>query len=219
MLTGTDSGVAADKAVVRRLIEQVLNGGELTVIDELYTPAMARAARRWIEPFRRTFPDVHMEIVELVAEDDTVVGRFRCSGTHLGTWRGARPLDAASSASTRCTSSGSWTAASPAPGESRTRARAYASSDSPRHLMTIAAAALRCGAALGGRRVPRACFAVSPSRQASAASMLLQNRAPGVTRRVVGERTARFAAIPKMGDPGLEPGTSSLSEKRSNRLS
>lgn len=91
MLTGTDSGVAADKAVVRRLIEQVLNGGELTVIDELYTPAMARAARRWIEPFRRTFPDVHMEIVELVAEDDTVVGRFRCSGTHLGTWRGAQP--------------------------------------------------------------------------------------------------------------------------------
>ena len=52
---------------------------------------MARAARRWIEPFRRTFPDVHMEIVELVAEDDTVVGRFRCSGTHLGTWRGAQP--------------------------------------------------------------------------------------------------------------------------------
>jgi predicted ester cyclase len=29
-----------------------------------------------------------METVQLVAEGDTVVGRFRCSGTHLGTWNG-----------------------------------------------------------------------------------------------------------------------------------
>ena len=60
-------------------------------LGALYTPAMARAARRWIEPFRRAFPDVHMDIVQLVAEDDVVVGRFRCSGTHLGTWLGHPP--------------------------------------------------------------------------------------------------------------------------------
>ena len=32
-----------------------------------------------------------MEIVQLVADDDTVVARFRCSGTHLAEWRGHAP--------------------------------------------------------------------------------------------------------------------------------
>ncbi len=79
------------KAIVRRLVSEVLNQGRLDVVDELYTPALARAAERWIEPFRTSFPDVHMEVVDLVAEGDKVVGRFACSGTHLGTWRGAAP--------------------------------------------------------------------------------------------------------------------------------
>ena len=80
-----------NKALVRRMIDEVLNGGRTEVLEELYTPAMARAAAAWIEPFRAAFPDVHMEIVELVAEDDTVVGRFKCSATHLGEWRGQAP--------------------------------------------------------------------------------------------------------------------------------
>jgi predicted ester cyclase len=81
----------SNKMIVRRLVEEVLNGGHLEVIDELYTPELARAARRWIEPFRASFPDVHMEIVELIAEGDTVVGRFTCSATHLGEWLGQAP--------------------------------------------------------------------------------------------------------------------------------
>jgi predicted ester cyclase len=60
-----------------------------------WTPSMSCTRRRWHGPpdagslsFREAFPDVQMEIVDLVAEDDTVVARFRCSGTHLGSWRG-----------------------------------------------------------------------------------------------------------------------------------
>jgi predicted ester cyclase len=79
------------KAVVRRLITEVLNGGHLEVVDELYAPELAGAARRWITPFRASFPDVHMEIVELIAEGDKVVGRFACSATHLGEWLGHAP--------------------------------------------------------------------------------------------------------------------------------
>jgi predicted ester cyclase len=79
------------KAVIRRLIEQVINAGELDLIDELYTPHPAAAARRWIAPFRQSFPDVRVEILELIAEGETVVGRFHCSGTHLGPWRGHPP--------------------------------------------------------------------------------------------------------------------------------
>jgi predicted ester cyclase len=81
----------ANKAVVGRLVTEVLNGGHLEVVDELYAPELAEAARRWIAPFRASFPDVHMEIVELIAEGDKVVGRFTCSATHLGEWLGHGP--------------------------------------------------------------------------------------------------------------------------------
>ena len=83
--------IKANKTVVRRLVAEILNGGHLEVIDELYTPELAPAARRWIAPFRAGFPDVHMEIVELIAEGDKVVGRFTCSATHLGEWLGQVP--------------------------------------------------------------------------------------------------------------------------------
>jgi predicted ester cyclase len=78
----------ANKAIVRRLADEVFNGGHLEVIDELYAPELAGAARRWIAPFRASFPDVRMELVELIGESDTVVGRFTCSATHPGEWLG-----------------------------------------------------------------------------------------------------------------------------------
>ena len=80
-----------NKAIVRRLVAEVFNGGHLEVIDELYTPELARAARRWIAPFRASFPDVHMEVMELIAEGDRVVGRFTCSATDVGEWLGQAP--------------------------------------------------------------------------------------------------------------------------------
>jgi predicted ester cyclase len=79
------------KDVVRRLIDEVINGGRLDVIDELYTPDMARGARRWITPFRESFPDVRMDVLELICEGEKVVGRFHCSATNLGPWRGNPP--------------------------------------------------------------------------------------------------------------------------------
>jgi ketosteroid isomerase-like protein len=80
-----------NKDVVRRLVDEILNGGRLDVIDELYAPSLAPEAREWIAPFQMSFPDMRMEIVDLIAEDDKVVGRFTCSGTHLGEWLGHAP--------------------------------------------------------------------------------------------------------------------------------
>ena len=79
------------KALVRRLVDEVLNGGRLDVIDELYSPNLAEKARAWIAPFRASFPDVDMTVLDLVAEGDTVVGRFTCSATHQGDWLGHAP--------------------------------------------------------------------------------------------------------------------------------
>jgi steroid delta-isomerase-like uncharacterized protein len=76
------------KQVVRRLIDDVMNHQDLDALDKLYDPKLAPAARRWIEPFFASFSHVRMRIVELIAEEETVVGRFACSGTHTGTWLG-----------------------------------------------------------------------------------------------------------------------------------
>jgi predicted ester cyclase len=80
-----------NKAVVRRLVDEVLNGGRLDTIDELYAPELAVEARAWIAPFLKSFPDTRMEIIDLVAEGDRVAARFVCSGTHTGTWLGHAP--------------------------------------------------------------------------------------------------------------------------------
>ena len=68
-----------------------MNNARLEVLDDLFTPAIADAARRWIAPFREAFPDVRVDIAQLVSEGATVVGRFPCSATHLGERRGEPP--------------------------------------------------------------------------------------------------------------------------------
>ena len=80
-----------NKAVVRRLVDEVMNTGRLDSIAELFSPNLVAEAERWIAPFRSSFPDMRMDIVDLIAEGDKVVGRFACSGTHLGEWRGHTP--------------------------------------------------------------------------------------------------------------------------------
>ena len=77
--------------MVRRFVDEAVNGGHDELIGELFAPDMEESAREWFGAFRASFPDVHMDVVQLVAEGDTVVGRFECSATHLGEWRGNAP--------------------------------------------------------------------------------------------------------------------------------
>jgi predicted ester cyclase len=78
------------KDLVHRLVE-IVNAGDLDAIDEVATGDIARDARSWVGPFRQSFPDFHMEVVDVIAEGDKVVGYFKCSGTHEGEWRGRPP--------------------------------------------------------------------------------------------------------------------------------
>jgi predicted ester cyclase len=75
------------KALVRQLVE-IVNEGDLQALEEVASGQIAAAARRWIGPFRESFPDFRMEVHEVIAEGDKVVGYFKCSGTHQGEWRG-----------------------------------------------------------------------------------------------------------------------------------
>jgi predicted ester cyclase len=79
------------KVIVRRFVDEAVNGGGEELIDELFTREITGFVRDWFGAFRRSFPDVTMRTVALVAEGDTVVGRFACSGTHQGEWRGHAP--------------------------------------------------------------------------------------------------------------------------------
>lgn len=86
------SGVPEEsKAMVRRMVEG-LNAGDIEgTVDELFVPRTARRVKRLFKEFHAAFPDWREEIVELVAEGDTVAGRFRCSGTHRGEFLGEAP--------------------------------------------------------------------------------------------------------------------------------
>jgi predicted ester cyclase len=80
-----------NKQLVRRLVDDVVNRRNPAALDALAEGEFAEIARRWISPFRSSFPDFRMEIVDLVAEGDKVVAHFKCSGTHSGEWLGIAP--------------------------------------------------------------------------------------------------------------------------------
>jgi predicted ester cyclase len=92
-----------NKAGFRRTYEELLNGGELSVADELVAPDFVNheappgrnrgpeSMRGLANMLRAAFPDLRFEIQELIAEGDTVAGRLTMSGTHDGPLMGIPP--------------------------------------------------------------------------------------------------------------------------------
>ena len=79
-----------NKQLVHRLVE-IVNDRDFDSIDDVASGQIAAEAKRWVGPFLDSFPDFRMEVVDVIAEDDKVMGYFRCSGTHDGEWRGHPP--------------------------------------------------------------------------------------------------------------------------------
>ena len=101
-VSGTPTSPDENKALMRRFIEEVWNKGNLQVADEIFHPAATSPSAPQLPPgtagvrmiaemFRSAFPDFHMTIEDLVAEEDIVVARFTQGGTHRGTFMGAAP--------------------------------------------------------------------------------------------------------------------------------
>jgi predicted ester cyclase len=82
------SSAEENKQLVRRLVNEAVGRRNPNALNELAAGEFADAAKRWVQPFQSAFPDFEMEIVELIAEGDTVVAHFKCSGTHGGEWLG-----------------------------------------------------------------------------------------------------------------------------------
>ena len=101
-VTGAPSTREANKALMRRFIEEVWNKGNMDVADELFHPDHTSPSAPTLPPgaegtkmiasmFRNAFPDFHMTIDLIVAEDDRVAARFIETGTHLGELFGIPP--------------------------------------------------------------------------------------------------------------------------------
>jgi steroid delta-isomerase-like uncharacterized protein len=92
-----------NKVLVRRFIDEVYNQGRPEIIDELFaddyvdhTASTEQApgpsgARQIYDVFHAAFPDLRVEIHDLVADDDLVTFRSTMSGTSKGPLMGAAP--------------------------------------------------------------------------------------------------------------------------------
>lgn len=85
---------------MRRLYEEGFNRGNLDLVDELVAsdtvthnpiildaPPGPDSIRGGIELIRRAFPDVRVEVLDLIAEGDRVAAFLRISGTNTGHYR------------------------------------------------------------------------------------------------------------------------------------
>lgn len=90
------SNVEQNKAIMRRMIEEVWNQGNMMTARELFhkdhyspsAPDLPKGPESVVmlaTMFRSAMPDYHMTIDLLMADETKVVGRFTQSGTHTGT--------------------------------------------------------------------------------------------------------------------------------------
>ena len=74
----------ANKAIVRRVWDEVWTRRSLAVADEIFAPEYAAHERAFMPAWLAAFPDWRFEVEEMVAESDRVVTRFVGRGTHHG---------------------------------------------------------------------------------------------------------------------------------------
>jgi predicted ester cyclase len=91
------------KARARRVVEEILNQGDLAVANELISPDCVHhvpggqpapglaGLRGWLALTQRIFPDFHAIVEDEIAEGDRVVQRITCYGTHQGEFWGVLP--------------------------------------------------------------------------------------------------------------------------------
>jgi len=93
--------VEENKRVVSAFFERAWNDGEDAAIDAFIADgaggndpdfgAGRDGFRRQWRQWRAAFPDLHFEIVDMVAEHDLVLCRWTLTGTHTGEFQGIAP--------------------------------------------------------------------------------------------------------------------------------
>ena len=95
--------LTANKQLVRRFIEQLVNTGDVDAMadfvssDCVETDGKVRIVsgvegmQQHVLGVRRTFPDLHLTVERQIAEGEWVVTQVTARGTHGGEWLGIRP--------------------------------------------------------------------------------------------------------------------------------
>ena len=79
-----------NKAIARRLIEAA-NAQDYDAFDQLMTPEQAQQAKDTMRWVYATFEGHHIDIIDMVAEGDTVMTRVATRGVHSGEFEGLPP--------------------------------------------------------------------------------------------------------------------------------
>jgi steroid delta-isomerase-like uncharacterized protein len=92
-----------NKALAKRAWEEMFNQKKLEVIDELFASDYiyhgpqgqefrgTETLKQLLSSYLEAFPDLHMEIEDLIAEGDKIVSRVVSRGTHKGELHGIPP--------------------------------------------------------------------------------------------------------------------------------
>lgn len=91
-----------NKALLRRLYEEVWNQGNMATVDELlatdyvlHDPAHLvcgpEGFKAYVSAFRAAFPDLHAIVEDQIAEENMAAMRFTARGTHKGELQGIPP--------------------------------------------------------------------------------------------------------------------------------
>ena len=95
---------AANKAVVGRYFNEIMNQGSLKAIDELMAPNFTfhiptlpdpmrgpQGMKQFVTDMRSRFPDIQFTPEYLIADGNRVAARYSMTGTHKGAFLGAPP--------------------------------------------------------------------------------------------------------------------------------
>lgn len=94
-----------NKDIIRRVVEDIWNKGNLNIIDELHSvdiinhalppghPQSIEGEKQFMKLFRTAFPDQQFTIEDMIAEGDKVVIRHTYRGIHKGEFMGIAPTD------------------------------------------------------------------------------------------------------------------------------
>jgi steroid delta-isomerase-like uncharacterized protein len=88
-----------NKTIVRRFIKEILEQGNVSLIDQLCAPNyMNRLTGQGVDSLKQfasliktAIPDYHFTIENVMAEGDQVVARFTVTGTNTGSFMGSKP--------------------------------------------------------------------------------------------------------------------------------
>lgn len=94
--------VEENKAIERRIVDEVLNEGNLAVTDEVVAPNYIyhfpfmdvkgpEGCKQFATMMRAAFPDLHVTIDDIIGEGDMVAARATARGTHRGEFAGIAP--------------------------------------------------------------------------------------------------------------------------------